>query len=203
MAADYTLMIKNLLEFYDFKDKTMICIGAGGGQFIGYSEPPKKIIAIDQDAGALEKLRLAVAGNNVAGKFELVHGDFLTMDLPVHGDAVLFEFCLHEMADAAVALNRAGKLADNVIVFDHGLKSQWAYYVVEEEKVRVSWQAVKHFKVSKHREYSAEQKFKDYDEILAKVKPQGEVAIQRIEKFKGKVNFTIPFTYELALISLK
>lgn len=203
MAADYTLMIRNLLKFYDFKDKTMICIGAGGGQFIGYSQPPKKIIAIDQDTGALEQLRLVIIKNNIADKFELVHSDFLTMDLPVHGDVVLFEFCLHEMADAAVALTRAGKLADDVVVFDHGLKSQWAYHVVEEEKVRVSWQAVKRFKVSKHREYSAEQKFKDYDELLAKVKPQGEIAIHRIEKFKGKVNFTIPFTYELALINLK
>jgi precorrin-6B methylase 2 len=201
MATDYARMTQNLLTFYDFKNKTMICIGAGGGQFIGYSEPPKKIIAIDQDAGALEQFRLAVARNNIADKFELIHGDFLTMDLPVHGDVVLFEFCLHEMADAAVALARAGKLADDVVVFDHGLKSQWAYHVVEEEKVRVSWQAVKRFKVSRHREYAAEQKFKDYDELLAKVKPQGEIAIQRIEKFKGKMDITIPFTYELALVN--
>jgi len=201
MATDYVLMIQNLLAFYDFKDKTMVCIGAGGGQFIGYSQPLKKIIAIDQDAGALEQFRLAVARNNIADKFELIHGDFLTMDLPVHGDVVLFEFCLHEMADAAVALAQAGKLADDVVVFDHGLKSQWAYHVVEEEKMRVSWQAVKCFKVSLHREYAAEQKFKDYDELLAKVKPQGEIAIQRIEKFKGKIDITIPFTYELALIN--
>jgi len=201
MATDYARMTQNLLTFYDFKNKTMICIGAGGGQFIGYSEPPKKIIAIDQDAGALEQFRLAVARNNIADKFELIHGDFLTMDLPVHGDVVLFEFCLHEMADAAVALARAGKLADDVVVFDHGLKSQWAYHVVEEEKVRVSWQAVKRFRMSRHREYAAEQKFKDYDELLAKVKPQGEIAIQRIEKFKGKMDITIPFTYELALVN--
>ena len=202
MAADYDLMIRNLLAFYDFKDKTMVCIGAGGGQLIGYSKAPKKIIAIDQDAGALEQLRLAVARNNITDKFKLIHGDFLTMDLPVHGDVVLFEFCLHEMTDAAVALTRAGKLADDVVVFDHGLKSQWAYYVVEEEKVRVSWQAVKRFKVSKHHVYEAEQKFKDYDEILTKVKPQGEIAIQRIEKFKSKIDITIPFTYELALVNL-
>jgi predicted RNA methylase len=201
VAADYALMIRNLLEFYNFKDKTMICIGAGGGQFIGYTQLPKRIIAIDKEAVALEQLRHAVARNNCADKFELIQGDFLTVDLPVHGGVVLFEFCLHEMADAAVALTRAGKLADDVVVFDHGLKSQWAYHVVEEEKVRVSWQAVKRFKVSKHREYAAEQKFKDYDELLAKVAPQGEIAIQRIEKFKGKVHFTIPFTYELALVN--
>jgi hypothetical protein len=201
MAADYDLMIRNLLEFYDFKDKTLIGIGIGGGQFIGCCHPAKNIIAIDQDAGALEHLRLAAEKNDLAGKFEFIHGDFLTMDLLIHGDVVLFEFCLHEMADAAAALTRAGMIADDVVIFDHGLKSQWAYYVVEEEKVRVSWQAVKHFKVSRHRDCAAEQKFKDYDELLAKVKPQGEIAVQRIENFKGKMNITIPFTYELALIN--
>jgi hypothetical protein len=201
MAADYALMIRNLLVFYDFKDKTLICIGSGGGQLIGYSHAPKKIIAIDQDAGALEHLRIAAEKNDLADKFEFVNGDFLTMDLPVLGDVVLFEFCLHEMTDAALALTRAGKLADDVVIFDHGLKSHWAYYVVEEEKVRVSWQAVERFKVSRHRDYTAEQMFKDYDELLSKVKPQGEIAIQRIEKFKGKMNITIPFTYELALIN--
>jgi len=34
------------------------------------------------------------------------------------------------------------------------------------------------------------------------VKPQGEIAIQRIEKFKSKIDITIPFTYELALVNL-
>ena len=36
--------------------------------------------------------------------------------------------------------------------------------------------------------------------LLDKVKVQGNVAIERIEEFKGQTGITIPFTYELALV---
>lgn len=200
MATDYALMIKNLLSFYDFNDKSMIAVGAGGGQFAAYGHAPQKIVAIDQDASALDQLREAVARSDMSGKFEFVHGDFLTMDLPLRGDAVLFDFCLHEMADPALALKRAGRLAPDVVVFDHGRTSRWTHYVVEEEKVKLAWEAVERFKVARHAEYSAEHKFGDHAELLAKVKVQGDVALQRIEKFRNQTGITIPLTYELALI---
>jgi hypothetical protein len=41
MATDYALMIENLLSFYDFNDKSMIAIGAGGGQFVAYGRAPR------------------------------------------------------------------------------------------------------------------------------------------------------------------
>jgi hypothetical protein len=113
---------------------------------------------------------------------------------------VLFDFCLHEMADPAHALTRAGRLAGDVVVFDHGRTSKWAYYVVEEEKVRLSWEALERFRVTRRQEYSGEQKFRDHAELLAKVKVQGEIAIERIEKFKTDTNITIHLTYELALV---
>lgn len=200
MATDYALMIRNLLSFYDFEGKTMIAIGAGGGQFVGYGHAPRKIVAVDQDATALDQLRKAVARYNMSDKFEFVHGDFLTIDLPVRGDVVLFDFCLHEMADAALALTRAGRLAGDVVVFDHGRTSEWAYYVVEDEKVKLCWKTLERFRVVRRREYSAEQRFKDHAELLAKVKMQGETAIERIEKFKTQNDITIPLTYELALV---
>jgi len=200
MATDYALMIRNLLSFYDFKGKTMIAIGAGGGQFVGYGRAPRRIVAVDQDAAALDQLREAASKNNMSEKFEFVHGDFLTVDLPVRGDVVLFDFCLHEMADAALALNRAGGLAGDVVVFDHGRASEWAYYVVEEEKVKRSWSVLERFRVVRHQEYSAEQRFKDHAELLAKVKVQGETAIVRIEKFKTQTDIRIPLAYELALV---
>jgi tRNA G37 N-methylase Trm5 len=200
MAADYALMVRNLLSFYDFDGKTMIAIGAGGGQFVGYGHAPRRIVAVDQDAAALDQLREAVAKNDMSDKFEFVHGDFLAMDLPVRGDVVLFDFCLHEMVDAALALTRAGGLAGDVVVFDHGRTSEWAYYVVEEEKVKLSWRTVERFRVVRHQEYSAEHRFKDHAELLAKVKVQGETAIERIEKFKTQTDIKIPLTYELALV---
>ena len=200
MSTDYGLMIRNLLSFYDFNGKTMIAIGAGGGQFVAYGHAPRRIVAVDQDAAALDQLREAVAKNNMGDKFEFVRGDFLTMDLPVRGSVVLFDFCLHEMADPALALARAGMLAGDVVVFDHGRSSEWAYYVVEEDKVKLSWKALERFTVARRQEYSAEHRFKDHAELLAKVKVQGKVAIERIERFKTETDITIPLTYELALI---
>ncbi len=200
MATDYALMIRNLLSFYDFNGKTMIAIGAGGRQFVGYGRAPRRIVAVDQDAAALDQLREAVAKNNMSDTFEFVHGDFLTMDLPGQGDVVLFDFCLHEMADPTLALIRAGEMASDVVVFDHGRASEWAYYTVEEKKVEISWRSIERFRVARHQEFSAEQRFKDHAELLAKVKVQGETAIERIEKFKNGTGIAIPMTYELALL---
>jgi len=200
MATDYALMMRNLTEFYDFTDMTLVFIGAGGGRCISYGHAPRRIVAIDQDAVALDQLRAAVATSNMADKFELVLGDFLTMDLPARGDVAVFDFCLHEMADAALALTRAGRLAPDVIVFDHGPASEWAYYVAEEAKVALSWQAVARFSVVKHREYATEQRFGSHAELLAKVQSQGEIAVRRIERFEGQTEITIPMTYELALV---
>ncbi len=193
-------MIRNLLSFYEFDGKTMIAIGAGGGQFVAYGRAPRRIVAVDEDAAALDQLRKAVAKNDMSDKFEFVHGDFLSMDLPVRGDVVLFDFCLHEMADAASALARAGRLAPDVVVFDHGRTSKWAYYVVEEEKVKLSWRALDRFRVVRHQAYSAEHKFRDHAELLAKVKVQGNIAVERIEVFKNQTGITIPLTYEMALV---
>jgi hypothetical protein len=200
MATDYALMMHRLMSFYDFEDKALVSIGAGGGLSVGYAAPPRRIIAIDQDALALGQLRRTVAESNLASKFEFVHGDFLTMELPEPCDVTLFDFCLHEMADIPSALTRAGELAPDVIVFDHGRASEWAYYVVEEEKARRVWKTLERFEVVKHQEFAAEQRFGDHAELLAKVKPQGEAAVQRIEKFLGQRDITIPMTYEMALV---
>ena len=200
MATDYALMIRNLMAFYDFTEKTLVSIGAGGGQLAGYGQPARRVVAIDQDDAALDQLRAAIVKGNMVEKFELLRGDFLTMDLPTRGDVALFDFCLHEMADAALALTRAGKLASDVVVFDHGRTSAWAYYVAEETKVDLAWRTVERFELIRHREFATEQRFKDHAELLAKVKPQGEIAIRRIEEFKDRTGIIIPMTYELALI---
>jgi ubiquinone/menaquinone biosynthesis C-methylase UbiE len=200
MATDYALMIRNLTSFYDFRDKTLVSIGAGGGQLAGYGQPARRVVAIDQDDAALDQLRAAVAKGNMSEKFELLRGDFLTMDLPARGDVALFDFCLHEMADAALALTRAGRLAPDVVVFDHGRASAWAYYVAEETKVDLAWRTIERFKLVRHREFATEQRFKDHAELLAKVKPQGEIAIRRIAEFKDRTDIIIPMTYEVALI---
>jgi hypothetical protein len=41
MATDHTLMIHKLMAFYDFKDKTLVSIGAGGERAINNGPPTK------------------------------------------------------------------------------------------------------------------------------------------------------------------
>jgi len=200
MATDYALMMRNLLSFYDFNGKTLVSIGAGGARAISYGGPPQRIVAIETDAAALDQLREAVSKSGMGDKYEFVHGDFLEVNLPGRGDVALFDFCLHEMADVALALTRAGQLAPDVVVFDHGRASEWTYYVLEEIKVELSWKTLERFNVVRRRQYAAEQRFADYAELLSKVNPQGGIAIQRIEKFRGLTGITIPMTYELALV---
>jgi hypothetical protein len=200
MAADYTLMFENLLSFYDFTNKMLISIGAGGTLSIAYGRVPRRIVAVDENATALGQLQAAAAEQGLAEKYEFVQGNFLTMHSLTRGDVVLFDFCLHEMANPSLALTRAGELAPEVVVFDHGRNSEWAYHAVEEVKVDRSWTALERFDVIRRRVYTCEQKFKDYAELRSKVEPQGETAIQRIEKFRGRTDITIPMIYDLALV---
>jgi len=54
MATDINKILKNLYEFYDLADHTIITVGAGGGQLIGYGNKAKKVLAIDYDREALD-----------------------------------------------------------------------------------------------------------------------------------------------------
>jgi CheY-like chemotaxis protein len=198
MAADYESMARNLLSFYDFNDKTVIAVGAGGGKLAEYGRAARQILAVDNDPAALKQLGENLDRLGLAHKFTLIQSDFSKLEL--RGDAVLFEFCLHEMADAEAALTRAKCLAPDVVLFDHAPGSPWAYYVVEEEKVRIAWEAVARLPVRERREYETVQKFRDYGELLDKVRPQGEIAVRRIDKWRGQVDIIIPMVYSLALI---
>ncbi|HEX7492623.1 MAG TPA: hypothetical protein VF346_00250, partial [Bacteroidales bacterium] len=57
MATDIKKIINNLLEFYDFSSRTIITVGAGGGQLIEYGRISKKVLAIDFDKESLQKLK--------------------------------------------------------------------------------------------------------------------------------------------------
>jgi predicted RNA methylase len=198
MAADYQKMVADLLAFYDFEDRLVLTVGAGGGQLIEYGRAARKVLALDSDAAALDKLRenLRIAG--LEDKFEPVLGDFFEAGLKA--DVVLFEFSLHEMADPRAALERARRLAPAVVVFDHGPGSLWSYMAGEEDKVVAAWAAVCRFPVEKTRMYDGVQVFPGYEELFQKVKGQGEISLARIEKYRGQAGIRIPFTYGLASI---
>ena len=198
MAADYRKMVADLLTFYDFEDKLVLTVGAGGGQLIEYGRTARRVLALDCEAQALERLRENLRTAGLEDKFEPILGDFFTVELKA--DVILFEFSLHEMADPRAALERARRLAPAVVVFDHGPGSLWSYMAAEEHKVVAAWAAVCRFPVKKTGMFEGVQAFPGYEELFQKVKGQGETSLARIESYRGQAGIRIPFTYGLALI---
>ncbi len=198
MATDYAQLTRDLLRFYDFTNKVVLFVGAGGKQLLDSSAGTRKLIAIDQDIEALKDLAANVAAQGIQDSVEVVGGKF--EDVVLSGDVVYFEFCLHEMADPQKALNHARSLARDIVVFDHSQDSEWIFYGAEEDKVRSSTQAMEHFGLRGHEKFRTEQRFADYAELLSKVRAQGPIAIQRTERFAGVANIVIPMRYELNLL---
>lgn len=198
MVTDIKKIIKNLFEFYDFNDQTIISVGAGGGQFIEYGHPSKQVIAIDNDKEALKALENSILKSKLINKFTLINSDFEVVDKK--GDVVMFEFCLHEMKNPKAAINHALTMAPNILVNDHWPDSEWAYIIDEKEKVIKSWEALKKFNLKKIQRYDTVQFFHDYEELYQKVKVQGENTINRISQYMDKKDFTIPMSYGFALI---
>jgi predicted RNA methylase len=198
MIKDIQQVIQNLLDFYNFQDKTIISVGAGGGQFIEYARFAKHVFAIDNDKKALNKLKENLSIKGLSEKFTLIHSDFINAN--VKGDVVLFEFCLHEMEQAQKMIEYAKKLAKNIIIADHGVKSEWAYIADEKEKAIASWSYVLNNPIQKIITYKAEQYYDDYNQLYEKVKIQGVNSIERIKKFEKSKSFIIPMEYTFALV---
>lgn len=198
MATDVGLVVRNLLGFYPFAGKTVVSVGAGGGQLVGYGREARRVVAVDADAEALRRLSGVLAANGLTERFEPICSDVL--DVTVRGDVVLFEFSLHEMPDPERALAHARTLAPDVVVLDHAPGSRWAWHVVEEEKVKRSAEAMRRLGVRAERLFLGEQRFADHAELLAKVSVQGPLAVARAERFRGAREIVIPFGYEVALL---
>ena len=198
MAVDASTIVKNLLSFYDFKDKTIISVGAGGGQFIEYARNAKKVYAVDNDKTALNRLNDNLIKANLEDKFTLIHSEFENIKLSAN--VILFEFCLHEMKDPKATIDQALTMADDIMISDHWPDSEWAYLVDEKEKVINSWSALNSYEFKKIQRYNTVQKFIDYEELFRKVKGQGERTIKRIEKYVNQKNYEIPMSYGFALI---
>lgn len=198
MACDINKLITRLHDFYDFRDKTILSVGAGGGQLIEYARFAKKIWAIDVDRVALDHLKIRVDEKGWFHKYELVHGDFL--DFQQQADVVLFEFCLHEMPFPAKAVEHALSLAPDVLACDHMPISDWAYVVDETEKATQSWDALTSFSFRKQEEFDDRQLFDNYEELYHKVAVQGERAIERIQRYKDQKPISISMKYGFVLV---
>jgi len=198
MAANIKKMIDNLQQFYHFQNKVLIAVGAGGGQFIDFWKRSSRVVAVDQDQYALQQLENALAEQELLDRVQLIQDDFY--DVETSGDVVLFDFCLHEMKNAASAIEHARSLAPEVVIFDHWPDSEWAYMVAEEEKVKSSTAAVMAVHVRRYRVYHDEQHFNNYSELYNKVSSQGTIAIDRIRRFEGMENIIIPMSYAILLL---
>ncbi len=198
MATDIAKLLGNLFDFYDFSGKTVVSVGAGGGQFIEYGRPARCLFAVDNSREALDKLEDSLSRSDLRQKFTLVLSDFDRCGQK--GDVVVFEFCLHELPDPAAALEHARSLAGDVLVLDHLPESPWIYYATEENKAVGSWRALRSLPLRKFQKYETFQFFKDYEELRRKVEVMGEAAIVRIKPFLGRTDISIPMSYGFALI---
>jgi len=198
MASDIGRIIRNLIEFYDFTGKSVIHVGAGGGQIILYARSPRSILAVDNDPEAVARLRQALASSEHAGKFQVVEADFLTIS--DEADVVFFEFCLHEMADPDAALAHARTLAPEILVIDHLPESRWTWYCAETEKARRSWAAVEKYPIARRGSYETAQVFDDFGGLLAKAGVLGEPTLTRIREFETARDIRIEMPYGVALI---
>jgi hypothetical protein len=198
MAVDMRRVVEYLRGFYDFTDRVLLAVGAGGGQFLDVYCEARTILAVDNDAEALRRFGEAVAARGLPAATELIQGDF--SGVTSRADVVLFEFCLHEMPDPAKALAHARSLAPEVVVFDHAPGSEWTHYTVEEEKVRRSTEAMERCGIKRRSTFRGEHRFEDHAELLARVASQGPTAVERAARFRDERSIVIPLVYGAALL---
>jgi len=198
MATDVRALLENIQSCYDFRDKSVIHVGAGGGQIIGYASAARSVLAVDRDDEAVRRLGVVLREQGLLSRFIIFKGDFASVR--TRADVVFFEFCLHEIADPDAALRHAKTLAPETLVVDHAPASRWIWYGGEETEVERSWEAVRRFGISRDETFMGAQQFHDYDELLAKVGVQGELSISRIEEFRGRQGIAIQMPYRIALL---
>ncbi len=196
MAADIAAIMKSIEAFYDFTGKSVIHVGAGGGQFVGYAGRARKVLGVDPDADAVERLKAAVREKKLEDRFAALKGDILTVT--ARADVVFFEFCLHEIVDPRAALRHARELAPEILVADHAPGSAWAWCMCEGEKVQRGWAAAEEAGLAQDRRFESVQRFHDYAELHAKVGVLGECVIRRIADYRERRDFTIAMPYRVA-----
>jgi len=198
MATDIAQVVAALTAFYDFAGKTVIDIGAGGGQLVEYARTARRVIAIDHDTSALARLRTRLLECGLSTQFELVASDLY--DVRTRGDVVLFEFCLHEMADPARALVHAHGLAPDVVVIDHAPGSPWSWCAAEDDGVEAAWEAVAGVAVRREHDVAAWQRFSDYAELESRLAHRGPESLRRIATLRAQADISIPMPYRIALL---
>jgi len=199
VATDLDAIVRNLSAFYDFTGKTVVAVGAGGGQLAEYARAARDVIAVDPDEAALGRLLVAARARGLAGKFTLVPCDLFAAR--PRGDVVFFEFSLHEISDPERALDHAAQLAPDVLVIDHAPGSPWEWCAAEERGVEACWTVIARAAVRRQLDHEAFQHFDEYAELEAKMARQGPKSLERIGSYRGQTAISIAMPYRLALLS--
>ncbi len=199
MAADYKQMAQNIRDFYRFSGKQIVAVGAGNGPLTDLVLESKKLIVIDKDPVAIRFWETKVSAEGLQDRVQVIHADFC--ETSPRADVVYFEVCLHEMNDPRQALQHALTVAPEVLIFDHLPDSEWAFHAAEEDKVRRSTDALAELDCTRHQDFRTEQLFPEYQQLVEKVAPQGKVALERAERYRGMTDIAIPMTYGLTLLA--
>jgi hypothetical protein len=199
MATDIAAILQNVESCYDFTGRTVIHVGAGGGQFIGYAGKARSVLGVDPDPAAVERLKAAIRERGLEDRFRVLQGD--VQSVSARADVVFFEFCLHEIVDPLTALRQARTLAPEVLVVDPAPGSSWAWHLCEAEKVLRGWAAVERFPRTLDRTFPGQQRFHDHAELLAKVQVLGECVVRRVRDFEGRQDFSIDMPYRVARVA--
>jgi hypothetical protein len=198
VATDLGKIVESLVRFYDFDGKTVVDVGAGGGRLVGYARTAARVVAVDSDADAMALLSSRVAERGLAVRFEMVTADFLSVQ--PRGDVVLLEFCLHQMPDPEKTLEHASGLAADVLVIDHAPGSLWSWCAAEEDLVRAAWEAARRRPIRRETGVEASQVFRNYAALEGRLSAQGPESLERIGRYRGRRQISIPMPYILALI---
>jgi len=199
MATDIAAILRNLESCYDFTGKSVIHVGAGGGQLVGYASRTRDVLGVDPDAVAVERLKAAIREHGLEERFRVLQAD--VQSVSARADVVFFEFCLHEIVDPLTALRHAQTLAPEVLVVDPASDSAWAWHLCETEKVLRGWAAAERFPRILDRTFTGAQRFHDRAELLAKVEMLGECVVRRVRDFEGQQDFSIDMPYRVALLA--
>ncbi len=198
MATDLGRIVDNLIGFYDFAGRTVVDVGAGGGQLVGYARAARTVIAVDPDEAAMTRLAERLRACGLADRFTLLTADFLAVR--PRADVVLFDFCLHEMAEPERALGHARELAADVLVIDHAPDSPWSFDAAEDGAVEAAWEAAERGAIRRLQEVEAFQTFQEFAELEAKLASRGPTSLARIGRHRGRRDISIPMPYRMALL---
>lgn len=198
VGTDLARIVQEIAGFYDFTGKAVLVAGAGQGHLIDYVRDARRVIAVDADLEAMERLKGVIRAHQLEPRFEFIAAEFRTV--LINADAVVFEFCLHEMAEPKQAVDHARSLANDVIVVDHAPGSLWSWYAGEEAGVDAAWRAVEQEPARKRRDVESVQRFTDFAELASRLSAQGLASRERISALRNERPVIIPMPYRLVLL---